>query len=65
MGVPIVEFVRKYKFSARANVVASMQIIGDVKDKNVVIIDDMVVNAVVSDKGKCLCNDLAEVAGIG
>ena len=27
---------------ARANVVASMQIIGDVKDKNVVIIDDMV-----------------------
>ena len=27
---------------ARANVVSSMQIIGDVKDKNVVIIDDMV-----------------------
>lgn len=30
------------KTRARANVVASMQIIGDVKDKNVVIIDDMV-----------------------
>ena len=29
------------KTRARANVVASMQIIGDVKDKNVVIIDDM------------------------
>src|SRR5574344_177791 len=30
------------KTRARANVVASMQIIGDVKDKNVIIIDDMV-----------------------
>ena len=30
------------KTRARANVVASMQIIGDVKDKNVVIIDDMI-----------------------
>ena len=30
------------KTRARANVVESMQIIGDVKDKNVVIIDDMV-----------------------
>ena len=30
------------KTRARANVVASMQIIGDVKDKNVVIVDDMV-----------------------
>ena len=30
------------KTRARANVVATMQIIGDVKDKNVVIIDDMV-----------------------
>lgn len=30
------------KTRARANVIASMQIIGDVKDKNVVIIDDMV-----------------------
>lgn len=30
------------KTRARANVVSSMQIIGDVKDKNVVIIDDMV-----------------------
>ncbi|MBR5729278.1 MAG: ribose-phosphate pyrophosphokinase [Prevotella sp.] len=30
------------KTRSRANVVASMQIIGDVKDKNVVIVDDMV-----------------------
>ena len=30
------------KTRARANVVSSMQIIGDVKDKNVVVIDDMV-----------------------
>lgn len=30
------------KTRARANVVESMQIIGDVKDKNVIIIDDMV-----------------------
>ena len=30
------------KTRARANVIATMQIIGDVKDKNVVIIDDMV-----------------------
>jgi len=30
------------KTRARANVVATMQIIGDVKDKNVIIIDDMV-----------------------
>ncbi len=30
------------KTRARANVVASMQIIGDVKDKNVIIVDDMV-----------------------
>lgn len=30
------------KKRARANVVESMQIIGDVKDKNVVIVDDMV-----------------------
>ena len=30
------------KTRARANVIASMQIIGDVKEKNVVIIDDMV-----------------------
>ena len=31
-----------YKTRARANVVASMQIIGDVKGKNVIIVDDMV-----------------------
>lgn len=30
------------KTRARANVVESMQIIGDVKDKNVIIVDDMV-----------------------
>ena len=30
------------KTRARANEVASMQIIGDVKDKNVIIVDDMV-----------------------
>ena len=30
------------KTRARANVVASMQIIGDVKDKNVIIVDDIV-----------------------
>lgn len=30
------------KTRARANVVATMQIIGDVKDKNVIIVDDMV-----------------------
>jgi ribose-phosphate pyrophosphokinase len=30
------------KTRARANVVSSMQIIGDVKDKNVVVVDDMV-----------------------
>lgn len=39
LGVPL---VMCNKTRARANVVASMQIIGDVKDKNVVIIDDMV-----------------------
>jgi len=33
------------KTRARANVVATMQIIGDVKDKNVVIVDDMVYTA--------------------
>ncbi|MBR6285555.1 MAG: ribose-phosphate pyrophosphokinase [Bacteroidaceae bacterium] len=39
LGVPL---VLCNKTRARANVVASMQIIGDVKDKNVIIIDDMV-----------------------
>ena len=39
LGVPL---VLCNKTRARANVVESMQIIGDVKDKNVVIIDDMV-----------------------
>lgn len=39
LGVPL---VLCNKTRSRANVVASMQIIGDVKDKNVVIIDDMV-----------------------
>ena len=39
LGVPL---VLCNKTRARANVVATMQIIGDVKDKNVVIIDDMV-----------------------
>ena len=39
LGCPL---VRCNKTRARANVVESMQIIGDVKDKNVVIVDDMV-----------------------
>jgi ribose-phosphate pyrophosphokinase len=39
LGCPLVLCNKK---RARANVVESMQIIGDVKDKNVVIIDDMV-----------------------
>lgn len=39
LGVPL---VMCNKTRARANVVSSMQIIGDVKDKNVIIIDDMV-----------------------
>jgi ribose-phosphate pyrophosphokinase len=39
LGVPL---VLCNKTRARANVVATMQIIGDVKDKNVVIVDDMV-----------------------
>ena len=39
LGVPL---VLCNKTRARANVVSSMQIIGDVKDKNVIIIDDMV-----------------------
>ena len=39
LGVPL---VLGNKTRARANVVATMQIIGAVKDKNVVIIDDMV-----------------------
>ena len=39
LGAPL---VLCNKTRARANVVQSMQIIGDVKDKNVVIIDDMV-----------------------
>ena len=39
LGAPL---VLCNKTRARANVVATMQIIGDVKDKNVVIIDDMV-----------------------
>jgi ribose-phosphate pyrophosphokinase len=39
LGVPL---VLCNKTRARANVVDTMQIIGDVKDKNVVIIDDMV-----------------------
>ena len=39
LGVPL---VMCNKTRARANVVSSMQIIGDVKDKNVVIVDDMV-----------------------
>ena len=39
LGVPL---VLCNKTRARANVVASMQIIGDVKDKNMIIIDDMV-----------------------
>lgn len=39
LGVP---FVICNKTRARANVVESMQIIGDVKDKNVIIVDDMV-----------------------
>ena len=39
LGCPLVLCT---KTRARANVVATMQIIGDVKDKNVVIVDDMV-----------------------
>ena len=39
LGVPL---VLCNKTRSRANVVSTMQIIGDVKDKNVVIIDDMV-----------------------
>ncbi len=39
LGVPL---VLCNKTRARANVVSNMQIIGDVKDKNVIIIDDMV-----------------------
>ena len=39
LGCP---FVICNKTRARANVVESMQIIGDVKDKNVIIVDDMV-----------------------
>ena len=39
LGVPL---VLCNKTRARANVVATMQIIGDVKDKNVVIVDDIV-----------------------
>ena len=41
------------KTRARANVVATMQIIGDVKDKNVVIVDDMVDTAgtITKDRG--------------
>ena len=39
LGVPL---VLCNKTRARANVVSSMQIIGDVKDKNVVIVDDIV-----------------------
>ncbi len=39
MGLPLVLCNKK---RARANVVESIQIIGDVKDKNVIIIDDMV-----------------------
>ena len=31
-----------HKQRAKANVVASMTVIGDVKDKNVILIDDMV-----------------------
>ena len=42
LGVPL---VLCNKTRARANVVSSMQIIGDVKDKNVIIIDDMVETA--------------------
>lgn len=37
-----VPYVLCHKQRAKANVVASMTIIGDVKDKNVIIIDDMV-----------------------
>jgi ribose-phosphate pyrophosphokinase len=47
------------KTRARANVVASMQIIGDVKDKNVVIIDDMVDTAGTITKAA----DLMKAAG--
>jgi ribose-phosphate pyrophosphokinase len=39
LGVP---YVLCHKQRAKANVVAQMTIIGDVKDKNVIIIDDMV-----------------------
>ncbi len=39
LGVPL---VLCHKTREKANVVASIQIIGDVKDKNVVLIDDMV-----------------------
>ena len=39
LGVPL---VLCNKTRERANVVASIQIIGDVKDKNVILIDDMV-----------------------
>jgi ribose-phosphate pyrophosphokinase len=37
-----VPYVLCHKQRAKANVVAQMTIIGDVKDKNVIIIDDMV-----------------------
>ncbi|MGM9827619.1 MAG: ribose-phosphate pyrophosphokinase [Muribaculaceae bacterium] len=39
LGVP---YVLCHKLRARANVVAQMTIIGDVQDKNVILIDDMV-----------------------
>jgi ribose-phosphate pyrophosphokinase len=39
LGCPL---VMCHKTRARANVVSSMQIIGDVKDKDVIIVDDMV-----------------------
>ena len=51
------------KTRARANVVESMQIIGDVKDKNVVIIDDMVDTAGTITKAADIIADIMKEAG--
>ncbi len=56
LGVPL---VLCNKTRAKANEVATMQIIGDVKDKNVILIDDMV------DTGGTICKaaDIMKEAG--
>ncbi|MCQ2286339.1 MAG: ribose-phosphate pyrophosphokinase [Bacteroidales bacterium] len=53
------DFAIGYKQRAKANVVESLQIIGDVKDKNVILIDDLI------DTGGTICKAATRIKELG